>query len=1383
MAEKEAWTTIASGLFTTLRTTSSASISGLTLSGKTGIVYYNGTSTDVQSTEPRNGDNKLFDKKLQTVGVGMLAGSIANAADSPSISISNVKLSNATVNRNTPDSVAVGNVSTFAGGLIGVAGNANNAIAQITITDCSSNALAVTGLTNAGGLLGYLNATQSEITGYTGTSGFVKTTMVKCFTLREEGHDGAGGLIGYCDGGKLDIDNVTMNALNVSANTSSSYKNNVGGLVGTWRVANGQSCSVTGIQLEGIINLIGSTSTGSNINSNVGGIAGYVVDTSMDSDIEVGSNKFNMTVDGVEIGTAAGSSVELKNGAQIGGLFGLYKSGFDGTNGKLELKNISIGSADSTTSLLTGEKVTGTPAVSGLVGVLCLYPEVTVENAVLENTAILSGKHASTFFAHTANQNEASQLNVDVRNTKVDGCTVAVWAADGAAGFVYGQMDHNKTSFTGINLLIQNSTIGYLLTAGNALSGAVSEKPEPLIVGVVNSSGANAENIGIFGGAHSGTGKSLRLVGVSLLRSSTPSKDFGIDPRNGSYVIRSYYAGAANSVAQDVTIKPEGVFPGINGGILTSDGIAFASGTTPLAQKIVEDASGDSVPKNRTYFNVPDAMEFFHSNPGYFSTYKNGGENALPTGGMDFPVLIINASEPDPTGVVMNYISILTNQVETPASHIFHSIKATTYVVPTNEAEGTTGSAFLKDDSNKSLEASTSGVISIVPDGYDNQRNQFTLLDVQYADPTDSSKITYHLYIPVIVKKILEFRFWAAALMGTAYTVNAYGQESVSQLAIGSNGEQVTLLLSFEYQRKPKEWQAVIDKGEYLLWNFNKCIILDNVSQQGEATGTLPTGTKLTLVDRSNKAKAYFGVSNELLDGNTLYFSRFGGWEQPFLCDGLDLTYAPDDTGKFIEVAKDADPTLRAADAQGEFHYFRLAAGEGEEVQRYSITVGKELKEQYYLTIQTPAATEVERNSIVNMVVKCPSKLPNPENGGLPTKLVKNEGVGGSDFARYGNENRFVLGNFFTQNITVTSEFAELINNDANTIKATLEATIQFVDGQKNNYMIWANGQDLHQQFKLFLQFTDPTNSTDTPRNFADGTKLTVTFQNGETVTGSLSEYLSSSDSAIRLKFPGSIPVDQMGADGLTLTAEVELEFSPSAIVNQFEPGTSDLNHPGITVWGETCLAYSEAALDYSSQRKEAGDTRKRYYRDNTEPATLRYNAHENLNGSVVTGVSRLGVNGLEDEVFSIPTAGIYDVSALSDAAKATQLRCSLRLEQKGQDGNYLPVNIGDYLSVSGISAVVTNAGVERTLKAVSESNFTYTFNLGDGFSKEVPIHIPVNLEVITGAAFEEKGFQYANYKVVLTAELYDGNGLISKSSANDYIIYTNAKIKFDLIS
>ena len=249
------------------------------------------------------------------------------------------------------------------------------------------------------------------------------------------------------------------------------------------------------------------------------------------------------------------------------------------------------------------------------------------------------------------------------------------------------------------------------------------------------------------------------------------------------------------------------------------------------------------------------------------------------------------------------------------------------------------------------------------------------------------------------------------------------------------------------------------------------------------------------------------------------------------------------------------------------------------------------------------------------------------------------------------------------------------------------------------------------------------------------------------------------------------------------MTAEVELEFSPSAIVNQFEPGTSDLNHPGITVWGETCLAYSEAALDYSSQRKEAGDTSKRYYRDNTEPATLRYNAHENLNGSVVTGVSRLGVNGLEDEVFSIPTAGIYDVSALSDAAKATQLRCSLRLEQKGQDGNYLPVNIGDYLSVSGISAVVTNAGVERTLKAVSESNFTYTFNLGDGFSKEVPIQIPVDLEVITGTAFEAEKFQYANYKVVLTAELYIGDEAIRKSSANDYIIYTNAKIKFDLIS
>ena len=686
-------------------------------------------------------------------------------------------------------------------------------------------------------------------------------------------------------------------------------------------------------------------------------------------------------------------------------------------------------------------------------------------------------------------------------------------------------------------------------------------------------------------------------------------------------------------------------------------------------------------------------------------------------------------------------------------------------------------SAFSEDSSRASLNVSSNGTVSIVTGGYDNQLEQFTLLDVAYADPASGSTPVYHLYIPVIVKKILEFQFWAAALLGTAYSVDAYDRNSVSQLAIGSNGEQVTLLFSFDYQRNVEGWKNSIENGENLLWSFNKCITLDNYSSQGEAKGTLPPGTKLTLVDRSNKDQAYFGYSSDLMEGSTLYLSNMTGSNEPYLCDGLGLTYAEDNAGKFIEVGKDASPTVRVADANGVFHYFRLA--KGEEQQHYSITVGKELQEQYYLTVQTPDGTESQRNSIVNIAVRCPDKLPVPDNNGLPTKRVKNDG--GEEYARFSNENRFVLGNFFQQNIQVTAKSEELMSSDANTIRADLTATITFVNGQKDNFVLWASGKDLYQRFKLFLQFTNPSTSTNSPRHFADGTTLTVTFKNGDTKVGAMSCPLSSSDAAIQLPFPVSIPVKQMGEDGLALTAEIELEFTPTAIQNQFESGTSDEGHPGITVWGETCLAYSAASLDYSSQREEDGDLSKRYYRDDTQPATLHYNAYENFSGSMVTGVSQLGVNGLEDEVFSIPTGGLYNVSVLPAAANATTLRCTLRLEQK-QDGGYSPVNIGDYLSAV-VSAVVTYNGVEETLNPTSSKNFTFDFDLSHGFSKDVPIQIPINLSVITGTQFETKGYLYTNYKVVLETELLNGETLIDGSHASDYIIYTNAKVKFDLIS
>ena len=1400
--EYQNWTSLGAGLFPVLNPSAAFSAERLILAGTTGITYYSNSLKETVNPIPSSA--KLMDVttsstvyRLGCSGAGLLAGTMKKATGANST----IRLENINISGNVTGS------ATFAGGLIGLAcinnSSKDNYINSITVVNCHYSSAYIEGFACVGGFFGYAYADSISITADSEHS-MAGITVTSSNAKVEGAKTGIGALIGRCGVKYLTIkgeenSNMVFSGTHTITNqnqTTASDTYGTGGLAGILGIRDSGTVMIQDITIKGEIGISNST-----VNNSCGILAGFLArynyNTSFNNDDFTWSEGGSVTanISNIKIAQNENDSVTVKNTKQGGALFGVLLIA------SATLDNISIGSENAAVTIAS-ETSANDSSLSGVVGTVA-KTAVTLTDATLTKVNVW-GNHGNGSRGSGLLLGYADNSAVfNIRNAKLKDCNVAVYQKDANvnAGIIYAEL--KGATVNGYNILIDGCTVGLSLkttTTNNSTSYSLDsftvDKNNDSLIGLKNGSTyspysaispadfgdyTSATYVTLFGGKTND--QNAKLVGVSVQNCNTPMIDFGDGTSAKRYAVRADYKGAAGGVASNVTIKPERNFPGI--GTLTSDGISLVEvqdenegkTTVPLAQRIVENYWG-TTPKNRTYFNVLTAMEYFKANPDCFSTYKVGGENTLPTDGTDFPVLIINSNETDPTSVVMNYISILTNHEESTASHVFSSITAKTYALKsTTDENGIVTSAFSEDSSRASLNVSSNGTVSIVTGGYDNQLEQFTLLDVAYADPASGSTPVYHLYIPVIVKKILEFQFWAAALLGTAYSVDAYDRNSVSQLAIGSNGEQVTLLFSFDYQRNVEGWKNSIENGENLLWSFNKCITLDNYSSQGEAKGTLPPGTKLTLVDRSNKDQAYFGYSSDLMEGSTLYLSNMTGSNEPYLCDGLGLTYAEDNAGKFIEVGKDASPTVRVADANGVFHYFRLA--KGEEQQHYSITVGKELQEQYYLTVQTPDGTESQRNSIVNIAVRCPDKLPVPDNNGLPTKRVKNDG--GEEYARFSNENRFVLGNFFQQNIQVTAKSEELMSSDANTIRADLTATITFVNGQKDNFVLWASGKDLYQRFKLFLQFTNPSTSTNSPRHFADGTTLTVTFKNGDTKVGAMSCPLSSSDAAIQLPFPVSIPVKQMGEDGLALTAEIELEFTPTAIQNQFESGTSDEGHPGITVWGETCLAYSAASLDYSSQREEDGDLSKRYYRDDTQPATLHYNAYENFSGSMVTGVSQLGVNGLEDEVFSIPTGGLYNVSVLPAAANATTLRCTLRLEQK-QDGGYSPVNIGDYLSAV-VSAVVTYNGVEETLNPTSSENFTFDFDLSHGFSKDVPIQIPINLSVITGTQFEKKGYLYTNYKVVLETELLNGETLIDGSHASDYIIYTNAKVKFDLIS
>ena len=93
--------------------------------------------------------------------------------------------------------------------------------------------------------------------------------------------------------------------------------------------------------------------------------------------------------------------------------------------------------------------------------------------------------------------------------------------------------------------------------------------------------------------------------------------------------------------------------------------------------------------------------------------------------------------------------------------------------------------------------------------------------------------------------------------------------------------------------------------------------------------------------------------------------------------------------------------------------------------------------------------------------------------------------------------------------------------------------------------------------------------------------------------------------------------------------------------------------------------------------------------------------------------------------------------------------------------------------------------GVTLMLQSTPLTKFLYPFD----FTLLVTYNLAgrtatIDLTVITGAAFEGQSFTYANYRVKLIVELLNENQeVIAYSTADDYIIYTNAKVLLGMVS
>ena len=162
---------------------------------------------------------------------------------------------------------------------------------------------------------------------------------------------------------------------------------------------------------------------------------------------------------------------------------------------------------------------------------------------------------------------------------------------------------------------------------------------------------------------------------------------------------------------------------------------------------------------------------------------------------------------------------------------------------------------------------------------------------------------------------------------------------------------------------------------------------------------------------------------------------------------------------------------------------------------------------------------------------------------------------------------------------------------------------------------------------------------------------------------------------------------------------------------------------------------------------------------------------------------SQLGVNprDMSSEKMQITAKGHYDLSKLNESIRkqGKQIRFTLTLYKKTEEDKYEKVDdIKKYLD--GISLTGKNDVIAANAIAHDASECAFVFS---NYNGEETYDIITKYNVITGSAFEGNGQTYANYKVLLTVDLLDGNGkTMSATSASDYIVYTNAKINTSFI-
>ncbi len=792
----------------------------------------------------------------------------------------------------------------------------------------------------------------------------------------------------------------------------------------------------------------------------------------------------------------------------------------------------------------------------------------------------------------------------------------------------------------------------------------------------------------------------------------------------------------------------------------------------------------------------------------------------------DFTLLVINdANDPEHTTYFIdNYIRLMTNT----GNYHYMGDKSGYYriVVTPCRYNSTTQKFELRSDVACGLNhVGTAGALNSTDNknytnGYyqmslanadSKYDDQFTLIDVQFYDPTDTAadknkRIAYHLYVPVYTRKTVNIEFSAASISGSEYKASNYINRITSERASGKNANDPTQIIDsmevwtttyIRYTYPADQVNEILKLGSDLQWNHDKKFSIVRTRENN-----IPDGTKMVLLDPNNDSdKVYYSSAGEFTlanDERVIDLSKFntcmdksGNYfhEQTLYSLLYDKVTAIDKgtNGSYNEVTSGTTDAIKFS-ISGTERYFKYVGTGGQ----YDLEVSNPISEDYYVSLYVPKASgqadviRFQPSGSLNTI----DSAGNAASGNMVRATVTSK-----------LNAALIIGDFYNHTVdsfVLNSELnSNVITESNNTLTAISTATIELVgDAVQKAYfagVLQDSSIHLYHSFNIqMIRYDSPTSQKDVI-NGIEKNNISATYSiNGGTASSISSSNIIRETSYIQCT-TGDIKselIKQSNNYKVVIVGVASMEFV--GYLNEFPSNTEDADGIGVKGMVRSNMAYRESDLPYSKMYDKKGPVAPFYYTKEDNSALFSFDAVDELDyeerGRETKNNSKLGVNNYFTYGNVINGKTVYNAMDVRDYLYATSIEYTVELFRKttiNGETKYMQVNIPDYISDVSLvdSEIATESGnltktiANKIVKDKSGNNetvqtYVYRRNLDlDGIDQDAIFYADFSCNVLKDDHLIKK--EYANYKIQITVKL---NGA-TDNEKSAYIIYTFAKI------